>query len=53
MMRVTSEMDNAIRARRTYKKVLDNQTIVRARDCEYDITYTNAADIRSRIQEML
>ncbi|KAI2489041.1 hypothetical protein MHU86_25564 [Fragilaria crotonensis] len=51
VMRITSVTDTAVQAQRTYR-ILDNNTTTRAIDCHF-ITYTDIADVKCRIQEML
>jgi hypothetical protein len=51
VMRITSVTDTSVRAQRTYR-ILDNNRTTRAIDCHF-ITYTDIADVKCRIQEML
>ena len=52
LMRVTLVTDIGVQAKRTYQ-VHDNNRTTRVIDCDHVITYTDIADIKSRIQEML
>ena len=51
VMLLTSVTNTSVQAQRTYR-ILDNNRTTRAIDCHV-ITYTDIADVKCRIQEML